>query len=175
VASASNDRILSLDKQGLATFLVSPGEVSLCFFLPGPGVYVGDAGNGGRATRSFNSTNLEEISVTLDVPPIEGRLVTLHGDVVGPDGRPVADAVIQPAAGQFVTANVYSAIYAAPSNDDGTFELREVPAGRKLFLYVIAQRLASQQSTCPPSLTNRSACQWRRRTRPVWQTEIGHH
>jgi beta-lactamase regulating signal transducer with metallopeptidase domain/thiol-disulfide isomerase/thioredoxin len=134
--SAAGNKTAVADDQGLVTYLVPRGDVQLNFLQPGPGVYIGDPGNGALPTQSLNATGLDAVSVRLDAPPIEGRLVTLGGDVVGPDGRPLAGAVVQPAAaGRFITKNVYSYIVAAPSNDDGTFELVEVPAGRKLLLF----------------------------------------
>jgi len=75
------------------------------------------------------------VEVVLKAPPIAGRLTSVHGVVLGPDGHPRGNATVYADAGSFETATAGSYVRPTGTNDDGQFELHEVPAGRKLYLY----------------------------------------
>jgi len=121
------------DVNGVFEVRVLPGPAELSFYSPPDGVYIAERSNEHRL--SFVAEG-PQMTVTLKAPPVTGRLATVIGTVYGPDGQPVPDAVVYGAAGEFHTATAGSYIRPAGANADGRFELKEVPAGRDLCVYV---------------------------------------
>ncbi|UCG48248.1 MAG: hypothetical protein JSU94_00440, partial [Phycisphaerales bacterium] len=121
------------DANGVFTVRVLPGPVSLSFYSPPDGVYVLRE-NGPGSNLNFEAAGAE-MTVTLRAPAVAGVLVNVPGFALGPDGRAVSGAVLYASAGSFHTSNASSYIRPVGAENDGLFELKEVPAGRKLNIY----------------------------------------
>jgi len=130
------------DSNGLFRIRVTPGQTSLRFYLPPQGVYLDEGMS--MVREDLPESNLEfyaegdEMDVTLKTPRIAGILTCVHGIVLGPDDKPQADAVVHAATGRFMRAKG-GYIPPAGADVDGSFELKEVPAGRRISLYVITK------------------------------------
>jgi hypothetical protein len=121
------------DSNGVFTVSVLLGRVSLFFHSPPDGVYVAET-DGREGSVQFTASG-REMEVVLKAPPIAGRLTSVHGVVLGPDSHPRGNAAVYADAGRFETATAGSYVRPTGTNDDGQFELKEVPAGRTLYLY----------------------------------------
>jgi hypothetical protein len=122
------------DSNGVFTVRVPAGETTLWFSSPPDGVYVSEIQRDLTSTLRFDASG-NEMTVTLTAPPIAGPLTTVWGIVLDPNGRGWPEAVVYSAAGRFHTATAGSYVRPAGVDDDGQFELKEVPAGRKLCVY----------------------------------------
>ena|GEM_PF-6631126 len=121
------------DANGVFAVRVLPGPVSLSFYSPPDGVYVLRE-NGPGSNLNFEAAGAE-MTVTLRAPAVAGILVNVPGFALGPDGRGVSGAVLYASADSFHTSNASSYIRPVGAEDDGLFELKEAPAGRKLNIY----------------------------------------
>ncbi|KPK43103.1 MAG: hypothetical protein AMJ65_06800 [Phycisphaerae bacterium SG8_4] len=125
------------DSNGIFAVRVLPGPVSLSFRAPPDGVYVLEDDKPAESSLSFNASG-ERMAVTLKTPPIAGHLRSVRGIVLGPDDlvRSEGEVVVYAAAGTFHTSTASSYVRPVAVDSDGHFELKEVPAGRKLYLHV---------------------------------------
>ena len=123
------------DANGVFTVRVISGPTDLSFHSPPNGVYIVDGSipEGGRA--QFEARG-ERIDLVLKAPRIAGRLIRVLGVVLGPERVPVVGAVVCAAAGRFETATAGSYVRPTGTDAEGRFELKEVPAGRDLHLFV---------------------------------------
>jgi protocatechuate 3,4-dioxygenase beta subunit len=122
------------DANGVFTVRVLPGPVWLSFHSPPDGVYVVEGEGSADYRVKFDATP-GQMDVTLRAPPTRGRLVTVRGALYDTGGVPVSNAVVYAAAGRFDPATTGS-IRPAGADTSGRFELKEVPAGRDLHVYV---------------------------------------
>ena len=126
------------DPEGMFAIRVLPGKTTLMFQSPPKGVYIDGLMRLQR--EDIPESHLEfdakgdEMAVTLRMPRIAGRLISIKGTVLGPDGEPQDQAVVYAGAGTFQAA---SRGYIPPVGVDkyGSFELRDVPARRRLYIY----------------------------------------
>jgi len=126
------------DPEGMFAIRVLPGKTMLMFQSPPEGVYI----DGGMSLRreDIPESRLDfdadgaEMAVTMRTPRIAGRLTSVRGVVLGPDGEPQDKAVVHAAAGRFQAAGRG---YVPPVgvDKDGRFKLKDVPAGRRLYIY----------------------------------------
>ncbi len=114
------------DVNGIFEVRVLPGPVELSFYSPPDGVYVAERSNEHRL--SFVAEG-PQMTVTLKGPPIGGRLVTVAGTVYGPEGQPVANAVVYGTAGQFYTATAGGYIRTCRSEHRWTVRAERSPCG----------------------------------------------
>ncbi len=121
------------DANGVFTVRALPGPVSLSFYSPPDGVYVLRE-NGPGSNLNFEAAGAE-MTVTLRAPAVAGILVNVPGFALGPDGRAVSGVVLYSSAGSFHTSNASSYIRPVGADDDGLFQINEVPAGRSLQVY----------------------------------------
>ncbi len=144
------------DSKGIVTLHVLPGAVSLHFTSPPKGVYLPSRSYPGSTVKLTASG--KEMEVVLKAPPIVGGLTNVHGVVLGPDGRPHGGVTVHANAGIFITATSGSHISPTGANDDGQFELKDVPLGRKLHLYTEAKdhSLACMMAFDIPTKTDES-------------------
>jgi hypothetical protein len=124
------------DANGVLTVRVLPGQTSLFFGSPPEGVYVLRGPNPPASSLRFDAQG-KEMAVTMKSPPIAGRLTSVKGKVQLPDGTPAANIKISTTnSASYETLTFGGAGGACTStNPDGSFELKDVPAGLKLFLY----------------------------------------
>jgi hypothetical protein len=124
------------DADGFLTVRVMSGRTSLFFGSPPEGVYVLRDQNPPESSLRFDAQG-EEMTVTLKCPPIVGRLTTVKGKVQLPDGSPAADVKISTTNSAFYETLTFGGAGGAytGASSDGSFELKDVPAGLKLFLY----------------------------------------
>ncbi|MHC4169456.1 MAG: hypothetical protein ACYSWQ_21120 [Planctomycetota bacterium] len=125
------------DSEGIFVARVLPGLVQLSFHLPPKGVYVLDERKPDESLLSFDATG-EKMAVTLKTPPIAGFLRNVSGIVLGPDGmaQSEGETIVYAGAGKIKTSIGSRTERPVWVDGDGRFELKEVPAGRKLHLYV---------------------------------------
>ncbi|MBN2588375.1 MAG: carboxypeptidase regulatory-like domain-containing protein [Sedimentisphaerales bacterium] len=124
------------DADGVFTFRVIPGNVSLFSNSPPEGLYfLRDKSSSGSSIR-FEAQG-EEMTVTLETPKIAGELTIVKGKVILPDGSPAANVKLSTTnSGMYESASFSGAGGAyTGTNPDGSFELKEVPVGMKLFIY----------------------------------------
>jgi len=124
------------DSDGVLTVRVMSGQTSLFFGSPPEGVYVLRGQNPPESSLRFDAQG-NEMTVTLKSPPIAGRLTSVKGKVLLPDGSPAADVKISTTNStsyETLTFGGAGGAYTGTSSD-GSFELKDVPAGLKLFLY----------------------------------------
>jgi len=124
------------DADGVLTVRVMSDQTSLFFGSPPEGVYVLRDDNPPESNLRFEAQG-EEMTVTLKSPPIAGRLTSVKGKVQLPDGSPAADIKISTTN----SASYKTLTWTGPggaftgTGSDGSFELKNVPAGLKLFVY----------------------------------------
>jgi len=126
------------DPEGMFAIRVLPGRTTLMFQSPPEGIYID--GPMRLQREDIPESHLEfdaegdEMAVILRTPRIAGRLISVKGVVLGPDGEPQNKAVVHAGAGVFQAARRG---YIPPVGVDvnGRFELRDVPAGRRLYIY----------------------------------------
>jgi hypothetical protein len=125
------------DSEGIFAVRVLPGAVSLSFHSPPAGVYVLDEQEPADSSLEFDATG-KKMTVTLTTPPIAGFLRGVSGIVIGPDGIAQSDGQTFVYAGVGKIKTSFGSITERPVkvNSDGRFELKGVPAGRRLHLYV---------------------------------------
>jgi hypothetical protein len=123
------------DPSGIVSVRVLRGPVALWFSSPPAGFYVSDEPLVSQADRVDFEAQGPAMNVVLKSPPLGGRLVNVSGTVCRLDGQAVADVVVYAAAGRFRTATAGSYVRPSGADADGRFELKEVPAGRPLYLY----------------------------------------
>jgi hypothetical protein len=125
------------DPDGIFGIRVLPGPVSLLFRLPPDGVYVVENPRASEYRLHFTATG-EKMTVTLKAPPIAGFLRNVSGIVLGPGGmaQGEGETVVYAGAGTFSTSIATQLTESVGVDADGRFELKGVPAGRKLHLYV---------------------------------------
>ncbi len=124
------------DANGVFTVRVMSGQTSLFFGSPPEGVYVLRDDNPPESHLSFEAKG-QEVTVTLKSPAIAGRLTSVKGKVQLPDGSPAADVEISTTNSVSYSTLTWrgpGGAYTA-TNSDGSFELKDVPVGLKLFLY----------------------------------------
>ncbi len=124
------------DDDGVLTVRVMSGQTSLSFGSPPEGVYVLRGQRPPESSLRFDAQG-QEMTVTLKSPPIAGRLTSVKGKVQLPDGSPAADIKISTtnsASYETLTWSGASGAYTGTSSD-GSFELKDVPVGLKLFVY----------------------------------------
>lgn len=122
------------DDQGRATFYSAPTKIWLALVGPPEGVYLEVDRNNGDASKSIDFAGGEE-ELTLIMPPIAGKLITVPGICTHLDGSPAKDANVYARAGRFVASGVSSHIRNRQVDKDGQFTLEGVPSGRVLHLY----------------------------------------
>ena len=124
------------DADGVFTVRVMSGRTSLFFSSPPEGVYVLRGQRPPESSLDFDAQG-EEMTVTLKSPPIDGRLTSVKGKVQLPDGSPAADVKISTINSESYETLTFSGSGEAYTgiNSDGSFELKDVPFGLKLFLY----------------------------------------
>jgi len=126
------------DSEGMFAIRILPGKTTLMFQSPPEGVYIDGPMRLQREDIPESHLEFEaegdEMAVTLRTPRIVGRLISVKGRVLGPDGEPRDEVVVHAGAGPFQAAH---GGYIPPVgiNKDGRFELRGVPAGRQLYIY----------------------------------------
>ena len=124
------------DSEGVFAVRVLPGLVQLSFHSPPKGVYVLDERKPYESSLGFEATG-RKMSVTLKTPPIAGFLRSVSGIAFGPDGlaHSEGETVVYAGAGGIRTSIGSSTERPVWVDGDGRFELKEVPAGRKLHVY----------------------------------------
>lgn len=119
------------DPNGIFAVRVLPGPVSLSFRAPPDGVYF--LGNRGTPESGLHFTATgEKMTVTLKAPPVAGLLRSVSGIVLGPDGLAPFEGETVVCAG---ARDVVGPVGPVGVDGDGRFELKGVPAGRKLHIY----------------------------------------
>ena len=129
------------DSEGIFAVSVLPGLVELSFHSPPKGVYVLDERMPDESSLGFEASG-RKMSVTIKTPPIAGSLRNVSGIVFGPDGMAQGDSetIVYARAGGIKTSFTTSgAVRSVWVDGDGRFELKEVPAGRRLYLYVVTK------------------------------------
>ena len=121
---------------GVLTVRVMSGRTSLFFGSPPEGVYVLRGNNPPESSLRFDAQG-EEMTVTMKSPPIAGRLTSVKGKVLLPDGSPAADIKISTTNSKSYETLTFGGAGGAytGTGSDGSFELKDVPAGLKLFVY----------------------------------------
>jgi len=124
------------DANGVFTVRVMSGQASLFFYSPPKDVYMLRGQNPPDSSLRFDAQG-EEMTVTMKSPPITGRLTSVKGKVQLPDGSPAADIKISTTNSASYNTLGWSGPGGAytGTSSDGSFELKDVPAGLKLFLY----------------------------------------
>jgi len=124
------------DADGVLTVRVMSGQTSLFFGSPPEGVYVLRNNNPPESSLRFDAQG-EEMTVTMKSPPIAGRLTSVKGKVQLPDGSPAADIKISTTNSASYSTFGWSGAGGAytGTGSDGSFELKDVPVGLKLFVY----------------------------------------
>ena len=124
------------DADGVLTVRVMSGRTSLFFGSPPEGVYVLRNQNPPESSLRFDAKG-EEMTVTMKSPPIAGRLTSVKGKVQLPDGSPAENVKISTTNSTFYETLTFGGAGGAytGTGSDGSFELKDVPAGLKLFLY----------------------------------------
>ncbi|MBN1359265.1 MAG: redoxin domain-containing protein [Sedimentisphaerales bacterium] len=122
------------DANGVLTFRVLPGRVSLFFTSPPEGVYT--LRDDDQRSMQFQAQG-DEMTVTLRAPDVAGRLTSVRGQVQLPDGTPAAEVKLFTTNSAFYNTSTWSGAGGAytATNPDGTFELTEVPEELRLFIY----------------------------------------
>ena len=125
------------DAGGLFKFRAMPGQVSLSYSSPPDGVYMDDSVK--RKAASVPRLDFEakgsEMNVTMEAPPVGGRLVLVRGKVLGPDGSARPGVSVAASAGQFRTSTKIGYVPTVTTDSNGAFEFPEVPEGKKLSVY----------------------------------------
>jgi len=124
------------DADGIFTVRVMSGQTSLFFGSPPEGTYVMRGNNPPESSLRFDAQG-EEMMVHMKSPPIAGRLTSVKGRLLLPDGSPAADIKISTTNSkpyETLTFGGAGGAYTGTSSD-GSFELKDVPVGLKLFLY----------------------------------------
>jgi protocatechuate 3,4-dioxygenase beta subunit len=124
------------DANGVFTVRVMSGQASLFFHSPPEGVYVLRGNDPPESSLRFDAQG-EEMTVHMKSPPIAGLLTSIKGRVLLPDGSPAADVKISTNNSEpyeTLTFGGAGGAYTGTSSD-GSFELKDVPVGLKLFLY----------------------------------------
>jgi hypothetical protein len=124
------------DADGVLTVRVMSGQTSLFFGSPPEGVYVLRDQNPPDSHLRFDAQG-EEMTVTMKSPPIAGLLTSVKGKVQLPNGSPAADIKISTTNSASYSTLGWSGAGGAytGTSSDGSFELKEVPVGLKLFVY----------------------------------------
>jgi len=124
------------DSDGVLTVQVMSGRTALSFGSPPEGVYVLRGQNPPESSLRFDAQG-EEMNLTLKSPPIAGRLTSVKGKVQLPDGSPAADIKISTTNSEYYETLTFGGAGGAytGTGSDGSFELKDVPVGLKLFLY----------------------------------------
>jgi len=124
------------DADGVLTVRVMSGRTSLSFGSPPEGVYVLRGQNPPESSLRFDAQG-EEMTVTMKLPPIAGCLTSVKGKVQLPDGTPAANVKISTTNSEYYETLTFGGAGGAytGTGSDGSFELKEVPAGLKLFIY----------------------------------------
>jgi len=124
------------DANGVLTVRVISGQTSLFFGSPPEGVYVLRNNNPPESSLRFDAQG-EEMNVTMKSPPIAGRLTSVKGKVQLLDGSPATDIKISTTNSESYETLTFGGAGGAytGTNSDGSFELKDVPVGLKLFLY----------------------------------------
>lgn len=125
------------DANGILSCRVLSGDMSLFFNSPPKGIYMLEEQGSRGPTQRFVASG-SRMQITLTAPAVGGALVTVEGFVLGPDGSPRAsDAKVYAAASErFNTATAGSYIRPVSIDSAGLFQLKEVPAGLTVSLYV---------------------------------------
>jgi len=124
------------DADGVFTVRVMSGQASLFFHSPPEGVYILRGQNPPESSLRFDAQG-EEMTVTMKSPPIAGRLTSVKGKVQLPDGTPAANIKISTTNSEYYETLTFGGAGGAYTGTgaDGSFELKDVPAGLKLFVY----------------------------------------
>lgn len=124
------------DADGILTVRVMSGQTSLFFGSPPEEVYVLRGQNPPESSLRFDAQG-EEMTVTMKSPPIAGRLTIVKGKVQLPDGSPAADVKISTTNSKSYETLTFGGAGGAytSTSSDGSFELKDVPVGLKLFVY----------------------------------------
>jgi len=124
------------DSDGFFTIRVMSGRTSLSFGSPPEGVYVLRNQNPPESSLRFDAQG-EQMTVNMKSPPIAGRLTTVKGKVQLPGGTPAANVKISTTNSESYETLTFGGAGGAYTGTgaDGSFELKDVPAGLKLFLY----------------------------------------
>jgi len=129
------------DAGGLFRFRAMPGQVSLSYSSPPDGVYVDESFR--RGTIPASRLNFEakgpEMNVTMEAPPVGGRLVVVRGKVLGPDGAPRPGVSVAASSDRFEASTKSNYIPTVTTDLNGGFEFPEVPEGRRLRVYTQTQ------------------------------------
>ncbi len=125
------------DSEGVFQVRVLPGTVSLSFHSPPDGVYMLDEPKPAESSLDFDAMG-EKMTVTLKTPPVAGFLRSVSGIVIGPDGiaQSEGETFVYAGMGKIITSVGSGIEKPVRVSRDGRFELKEVPAGRRLHLYV---------------------------------------
>lgn len=123
------------DEQGRATFYSAPSRISLSLAGPPDGAYfVDDLRHNTDAHKSFDFPG-DEIEITLVMPRIAGKLITLSGVCTFPQGVAVRDAFVI-VDGGIVPKPRRSSLYEPRRIDGiGRFTLEGIPSNRRIQLY----------------------------------------
>ena len=112
------------------------GQTSLYFYSPPEGVYVLRGSKPPESSLRFDAQG-EQMTVAMKSPPIAGRLTTVKGKVQLPDGTPASNIKISTTNSTYYETLTFGGAGGAYTGTgaDGSFELKDVPAGLKLFVY----------------------------------------
>ncbi len=130
------------DPNGMFAIRILPGKTTLKFYLPPEGVYIDGPMRLRREDIPESYLDFEaegdEMTLILRTPRIAGRLTSIRGAVLGPDGKPHGEAAVHAATDTFQAARRG---YIPPVGVDknGRFELRDVPAGCRVYIYAAAK------------------------------------
>jgi len=118
------------DENGIFEQRIANGKAHVSFTYPPPGSYV--KGTNNKPIDFFHvKGGLKE--VTRYAPSKLGQLTTVSGRILLPDGTPASGLKLCTANSiRYITA--FGPAYTV-TNDDGTFELTNIPVGPGLFLY----------------------------------------
>jgi len=124
------------DSEGIFQVRVLPGTVLLSFHSPPAGVYMLDEPKPAESSLEFDARG-DKMTVTLRAPPVAGFLRSVSGIVIGPDGigQSGGETFVYAGVGKIITSFGSGIQKSVRVNRDGRFELKEVPAGRRLHFY----------------------------------------
>ncbi|HEY2159332.1 MAG TPA: hypothetical protein VGH33_27140, partial [Isosphaeraceae bacterium] len=147
------------DGEGRATFRSVATKISLSLAGPPEGVYLSaDLRRYAGAASNFDF-NGGEHELTLTMPPIAGRLVSVPGLCTRPDGSRAEGVTVSAVAGKFKTLGTTNYIRDRRTDGLGQFTLEAVPDGRPIHFYALSddRKLAARATAKAPEKSDHAS------------------
>ncbi len=140
------------DGEGTATFRSVAAKINLSLAGPPEGVYLSEDRRGHAGSVSYFQFDGGELELTLTMPAIAGRLVTVPGNCTRPDGSRAEGVTVSAVAGKFNSSLGTNHIRDRRTDGLGQFTLEGVPGGRTIHLYALSDdcKLAGQATAKAP-------------------------